>query len=160
MKHLAILSFCIFLLSCTSGTNNTTEKDTMDLVTADSAGTIVMPATDDTVCYVFTSGKDVYTYKLLMKGNKITGTARYDNFEKDDSKGIVHGSIENNIMHLWYEFESEGMKSVSERYFKITENDLTEGIGMIDVKGDTAYFPSPNEIDYTKGLVFKKTDCL
>ncbi len=159
MKHLLILLSAIFFYSCNSGNNDTSQADTLTDTSVDTISAAAIPFSNDSICYVFVSGKDVYTYRLLVQDNQVTGTAHYDNFEKDDSKGTVHGTIQNDIIHVWYNFESEGLKSVSERYFKVTENTITEGIGMIDVKGDSTYFSSPEKIDYTEGLVYKKTDC-
>lgn len=160
MKQLLIIVSVIALFSCSSADNDA-QTDSVAIITQDTTtvATEALITEGDTLCYQFVSGKDVYTYRLFIKDSAVSGTAHYDNFEKDDSKGSVNGKLTNDILHLWYSFESEGMQSVSERYFKVASGQITEGIGKIDVKGDTAYFPSPETIDYTKGLVFKQTAC-
>lgn len=158
MKYLSIVFVCILLFACNSTENNNTVTDSI-VSSPDTTYPEVLMKKEDTVCYEFVSGKDVYTYRLFIKDSLVTGTAHYDNFEKDDSKGTVHGTLNNDIIHLWYNFESEGMQSVSERYFKVASGQITEGIGKIDLKGDTTYFSSPETIDYTKGLVFKQREC-
>ena len=96
---------------------------------------------------------------ILIKNCIVSGTAHYDNFEKDDSYASVHGNLTNDILHSWYSFELDVIHSLSERYFKMASGKMIEGIGKIELKGDTAYFLSPETIDYTKGMVFYQTEC-
>jgi peptidyl-tRNA hydrolase len=81
----------------------------------------------------------------------------YDNFEKDRSSGIVKGKEDGGILKLWYDFNSEGMRSVMEVYFKKDNGRLLLGIGSMDQKTDTTYFTSG--INYSDKEAFNKVDC-
>ena len=81
----------------------------------------------------------------------------YDNYEKDGSRGTVKGKDNGEIIMLWYDFNSEGMHSVMEVYFKKENGKLVRGIGDMDVKTDTTYFISG--INYSDREAFNKVDC-
>jgi hypothetical protein len=63
-------------------------------------------------------GRDTAILMLDQKGNMFTGKMLYDNYEKDGSRGTIKGKEDNEIIKLWYDFDSEGMHSVMEVYFK------------------------------------------
>lgn len=108
-------------------------------------------------CYMKIIGRDTAIVMLEQKGNKFSGIMLYDNFEKDGSRGTVLGTEEKEIIKLWYEFNSEGMHSVMEVYFKKENGRLLRGIGDMDVKTDTTYFISG--INYSDKEAFNKIDC-
>ena len=108
-------------------------------------------------CYMKIIGRDTAILMLEPKGNKFSGKMLYDNFEKDGSRGTVSGIEDKEIIKLWYEFNSEGMHSVMEVYFKKENGRLLRGIGDMDVKTDTTYFISG--INYSDKEAFNKVDC-
>ena len=103
--------------------------------------------------------RDTVLLNLQQNGANVSGTMNFDNYEKDSSIGEVKGSIENNVVKLWYDFESEGMHSVMELYFKIADSSLIQGIGSMANKADTAYFTDRSEITYFNGQALKKIPC-
>ena len=112
---------------------------------------------DITGCYMKIIGRDTAILMLEQKGKELSGKMIYDNFEKDGSKGIIKGQEEEEILKLWYDFDSEGMHSVTEVYFKKDNGKLLRGIGTMDTKTDTAYFISG--INYSDKEAFIKVDC-
>jgi hypothetical protein len=60
---------------------------------------------------------------------------------------------------LWYDFQSEGMNSVMELYFKIDGSSMVQGVGPMDSKADTAYFTYHSRINYSKDQSLNKIDC-
>ena len=115
------------------------------------------PAADVTGCYMKIVGRDTAIIMLEQKGNMFTGKMLYDNYEKDGSRGVVKGKEDNEIIKLWYDFDSEGMHSVMEVYFKKQNGKLLRGVGDMDAKTDTAYFISG--INYSDKEAFNKVDC-
>ena len=115
------------------------------------------PAPDIPGCYMKIIGRDTAIIMLEQKGNKFSGKMLYDNFEKDGSHGTVKGTEDKEIIKLWYDFNSEGMRSVMEVYFKKENGRLLRGIGDMDVKTDTTYFISG--INYSDKEAFSKVDC-
>ena len=102
-------------------------------------------------------GRDTAILMLEQKGKELTGKMIYDNYEKDGSRGIIKGKEEEEILKLWYDFDSEGMHSVTEVYFKKDIGKLLRGVGTMDAKTDTAYFISG--INYSDKEAFIKVDC-
>ena len=110
-----------------------------------------------TGCYMKIVGQDTAIITLEQKGNVFSGKMIYDNYEKDGSRGIIKGKEEEGVLKLWYDFESEGMHSVTEVYFKKDNGKLLRGVGDMDNKTDTAYFISG--INYSDKEAFIKVDC-
>lgn len=104
-------------------------------------------------CYLRALNRDTLAAYLEQNGKRITGKLSFDNYEKDGSTGTVEGMIENGVVKLIYRFQSEGMNSISEIYFKIAADKLVHGFGEIKVKGDSAYFLNPANISYADTLL-------
>lgn len=115
------------------------------------------PAADISGCYMKITGRDTAIVMIVQKGNDLSGKMLYDNYEKDGSRGIVKGKHEGEILKLWYDFNSEGMRSVMQVYFKKENGRLLRGIGDMDVKTDTTHFISG--INYSDKEAFNKVDC-
>ena len=115
------------------------------------------PAQDITGCYMKIIGRDTAILMLEQKGNMFTGKMLYDNYEKDGSRGAVKGKEDKEIIKLWYDFDSEGMHSVMEVYFKKENGKLLRGVGDMDAKTDSAYFISG--INYSDKEAFVRVDC-
>ena len=115
------------------------------------------PLNDITGCYMKIIGRDTAILMLEQKGNMFTGKMLYDNYEKDGSRGTVKGKEDKEIIKLWYDFDSEGMHSVMEVYFKKDNGRLLRGVGDMDARTDTAYFISG--INYSDKEAFTKVDC-
>lgn len=115
--------------------------------------------TDMSGCYWKIAGRDTMTAWLAQTENTITGKLNFDNFEKDGSTGVVHGTVEGDILKLWYSFESEGMKSVMEVWFKKQGDSLLRGVGPQSVKADSSYFTDEGNIKFTVDQSLGKVDC-
>lgn len=159
MKYIIVYLILGALASCNSETvNNKTEtSDTSGTGKASPPAKEEKPEVDANGCYMKITGRDTAILMIDQKGNEITGRMLYDNFEKDGSRGTVKGKEEAQIIKLWYDFQSEGMHSVMEVYFKKENGRLLRGIGTMDVKGDTTYFTSG--VNYSEKEAFNKVDC-
>ena len=148
------------MISCN---NNNQHSDHQGATRSSDTGKIVSPgvsekpAADISGCYMKIIGRDTAILRIEQKGNDLSGKMLYDNFEKDGSRGIVKGKEEGEILKLWYDFNSEGMHSVMEVYFKKENGRLLRGIGDMDVKTDTTYFISG--INYSDKEAFTKVNC-
>ena len=143
-------------------TNDTTEqtvnsKDEVD--TAGNASNGIVNVQDYSGCYIRVLNRDTLTASLKQSSNNITGKLTFDNYQKDGSSGKVEGTVEDGIMKLIYSFQSEGMNSVMEVYFKADGNSLIRGVGEIKVKGDTAMYANPASISYPSGERLDKVAC-
>jgi len=115
------------------------------------------PGIDEKNCYMKITGRDTAILVLEQRGNDITGKMLYDNFEKDGSHGTVKGKQDGDILKLFYDFNSEGTRSVMEVYFKKVPGGLIRGVGDMNIKGDTTYFTTG--INYSDKDAFSKVDC-
>ena len=97
--------------------------------------------------------------RLEQNGKDVSGKMSFDNFEKDGSSGTVTGKINGDVIELLYSFQSEGMNSVRELFFKMQDGKLISGIGPIGMRGDTAYFSNRSAIEYPQQEAFDKVSC-
>ncbi|MCH5596500.1 hypothetical protein [Niabella ginsengisoli] len=153
MRALLFLAL-ISIVSCTSPTG----KDTENEPKIENVSVEPKAIAGGEQCYLFIAVKDTYALKLNIIDNTVKGTAVYKNYEKDSSHGAVEGEVDGDIIHLWYSFQSEGMNSVRELYFKKNGDQLTTGIAEEQVKGDSAYVPDKNSVKYS-GPVYAEGDC-
>ena len=115
------------------------------------------PVNDIPGCYMKIIGRDTAILMLEQKGNMFTGKMLYDNYEKDGSRGTINGKEDKEIIKLWYDFDSEGMHSIMEVYFKKENGRLLRGVGDMDAKTDTTYFISG--VNYSDKEAFTKVNC-
>ena len=160
MKHIFLILLSGSLLFCNNNSQGNFQPDTATAVNkgnANSSNTSENATQEAAGCYMKIIGKDTAIIMLEQKGKELSGKMLYDNFEKDGSRGSVKGKEEGDILKLWYDFNSEGMHSVMEVYFKKDKGRLLRGVGSMDVKTDTTYFTSG--INYSEKEAFNKTDC-
>lgn len=96
---------------------------------------------------------------LRQTGNNLSGKLSFDNYQKDGSSGKVNGVVDGELIKLLYSFQSEGMNSVMEIYFKNTAEGLVRGTGEMENRGDTVYYKNAKKLNYPAGTEFKKQDC-
>lgn len=158
MKHYLMLMITFLVIACNN--NNDSSSNTDDTIV--EIEDFSMNDNEDPLisgCYLRVIQRDSLAASLTQDGNMIRGKLTFDNFEKDGSSGTVTGTIDEDILKLVYRFQSEGMNSISEVYFKITANGLIHGIGEIKVKGDSAYYASPGKIVYEPNEMINKIAC-
>lgn len=155
MRFIAITA--ILFLSCSNNPNGESSEE----ITKEKTDSIFQKPVADVVegCFWSILKRDSLVASLSQYGNIITGKLSFDNFEKDGSSGPVSGSIDADIIRLWYTFKSEGIESVMEVWFKKQGNSLFRGIGPIAVKADTTYFKDVTAIEFISGQVLQKVDC-
>ncbi len=116
-----------------------------------------LPAT--ATCYWQIMQRDTFVAAFSQTGSNVSGKLTFDNYQKDGSSGTVVGKKENDIMKLWYSFESEGMHSVMEVWFKQEGDLLLRGTGDMNVRSDSGYFSDPGAVSFKSGQALKKVAC-
>lgn len=157
MKSYFLLSSVLLLFaSCNSDGNNkaTNAANKATHPNQNNEATSGLPG-----CYLRVLKRDTLALSIQQNGKTITGRLSFKNFEKDGSTGTVTGAIDEDILKLIYSFQSEGMHSVMEVYFKIEGNALIHGVGEVAVKSDTAYYANPKEITYPAANMLVKISC-
>ena len=158
MKHLFLFSMLFLLASCNNSGNSDKE------VTKTNSGAAAPNQNNEirsdlSGCYLRVLKRDTLALSIQQNGKTVTGKLSFDNFQKDGSSGTVSGTIDDNILKLVYSFQSEGLHSVMEVYFKIEDSALTHGIGEVATKSDTTYYPHPNDISYPATNRLVKINC-
>ncbi|RYZ22298.1 MAG: hypothetical protein EOO16_09705 [Chitinophagaceae bacterium] len=148
MRNLAIVS--LLLLAACSG-NDSSEKK----------GEAARPAAsaDGEVCYRRVQGRDTFSLRLRRSGADVSGDLGFDNYEKDSSRGTVAGRATGDVYRLLYEFQSEGMSSVMEIFFRREGNALVRGIGPMEEVGDTVRYAQPGSVQFPSAERWEPVDC-
>lgn len=155
MRTILAVLLMTFLFSC-NDSGNTEETTVVTDSSKQNPPAESVPVYD---CYRNVQQRDTMVACLLVKGNEITGRLTFDNFEKDGSSGEVHGTKYKDTIKLWYDFNSEGTRSVMEVYFLQNGPQLFRGIGEVATKDDTAYFTDRSAIRYVTNHAFEKVEC-
>lgn len=158
MRPLTLLCVLFLVASCSNNSSQQNDATAQDTLTVHS------DQKEDTQqnisgCYMRVLKRDTLALTLNEKNTTITGKLSFDNFEKDASSGTVTGVKDKDILKLIYNFQSEGMYSIMEVYFKITDKGLIHGIGEVATKGDTTYFVHPEKIAYPADNELTKISC-
>jgi hypothetical protein len=165
MRLIKMMFIIMLFASCNSNDSSNTNEDST--ISSSNESPVVKDknasTNNDTInvkgCYLKISKRDTMVLHVQQNGMNISGKMNFDNYEKDASSGEVKGVLEGNEIKLWYNFQSEGMHSVMELYFKVEDNTLIRGIGPIGNKGDTAFFTDHSAIEYPADQSFDKMNC-
>ena len=162
--QLNLLAFVIVMIaSCTSNTDSEPVKT--DNVVNENGRDIdqTKPSQKEETslagCYMTILKRDTMVLHLRQNGDSVSGKMNFDNYEKDSSNGDVKGVVDGDTIKLWYHFQSEGMHSVAELFFKKENGSLIRGIGDINSKADTSYFTDHAAITYPADQSFRRVDC-
>lgn len=158
MKFLAqaLISGVIVMAGCNPSTNPsaTTEEDSAT-ATVPSVVNITSPS-----CYEQKNAGDTFTLQLkITDASGVEGVLKYGFKEKDNNAGTIAGMMYGDTLIADYHFQAEGMTSVREVAFLVTENSATEGYGDMEDKNGKLVFKDPKGITFGKGVVMQKTNC-
>ena len=164
MKRVFIFLLAFFILSCNSNSSSREAKNDESLPGKEERNDSSVATSNDresnlSGCYWKVLQRDTFVLHLEQSGDGLTGKLSFNNFQKDKSSGKVHGKIESDIVKLWYSFQSEGMQSVMEVYFKKQGDHLVRGLGPVEVKGDSAFFNNDKNVEYRSDQTFTRVDC-
>lgn len=159
MKQIILSGIIAFtIIAC----NNKEANDSSDTI-LDAQTPVDSPVNTNppsiTGCYLRVTERDTLVAVLRQDGDSVSGKLTFDNYQKDGSSGSVEGVLENGILKLVYRFESEGMKSISQQYFKVTAEGLIQGLGQVEVNDDSAFYSHPADLSYDPKDLLRKTDC-
>lgn len=140
----------------TEGVNNTGGT-----VHANAKDTIVTDARPVNLngCYQMTMKRDTADLHITVKDSIVTGTLAYKFFEKDKNTGTIKGVLRDNKIYADYTFLSEGVTSVREVIFKISNSSLLQASGELKEENGKVVFTNVNDLDYNNLYPFIKVDC-
>ncbi|RZJ30982.1 MAG: hypothetical protein EOO18_11095 [Chryseobacterium sp.] len=143
------------LASCTSGTS---EKKTVEQVTTTVTDSI-KPLKG---CYIAVIKKDTIQLAITsVNGSAVEGSLDYKFFEKDKNKGTFQGQFNDGVLVADYTFKSEGSTSERQVIFKKVGDDMVEGHGESETKGNKEVFKDQKAVNFDGSIVLKRTEnCL
>jgi hypothetical protein len=150
--HFLLAGIAVLLASCQSNVKKETVIDSATEAVTDTAKT-------SEECYSMLKNRDTAMISLKVTGNKVTGTAFYNLYEKDKNKGTIAGTIVGDTILADYTFQSEGTQSVRQVAFLIKDNKLLEGFGDVKEENTKAKFVDPKRLVFGDSMAFSKTVC-
>ncbi len=151
MKKLFFLaSLYIFFCACNSGTTKPATQ------AADTMPHVMIPKAN---CFAAISDKDSSWLKIEIFPNVATGILKQQIWGKDSNAGTLDGKMEGNTFYGEYTFMSEGVQSIREVAFRLTDSTAIEGIGEQMETGGKMVFKDKTKIDFSNGMVFRRIDC-
>lgn len=149
----------LFLLACNTATNKGNEVTAEGNEVQDVR--VIDPVSSIAGCYTGVLQRDTaeLTLQHTPGGTSVSGDFEIRNFEKDGSRGTLNGHIEDSLIISYYDYYSEGMKSVAEVIFKIKGDTLLQAYGDVRYRGDTVIFAKPQQLKFMTEKPFIKRDC-
>ena len=108
-------------------------------------------------CFTWSIGQNTATARFNIEGKQVKGTLEYDYAEKDDSKGKLNGTLNNDIIMAEYTFLSEGRESVMEVVFKLQGNKMIQGYAEMEEQGGKLVFKDGVKLSFQN--IFVRTNC-
>jgi hypothetical protein len=110
-------------------------------------------------CYRYVIKRDTILLQVRQRGDSISGTMSFDNYEKDSSHGAIKGYTNKDTIYVLYNFFSEGMRSIMEIALLKNKSSLIRGIGAMINKGDTLLYKDHKAINYKDGQKLDMVNC-
>lgn len=110
-------------------------------------------------CYQLVIGKDTADLQIRITDTSVIGSLNYNRFEKDNNEGTIQGTIQNNLIKVWYVFSSEGVVSARELYLKKMDHGFAEGYGEVYLKNDSVYYRYPTVLRYEEKHLYLPINC-
>ncbi|MET6996494.1 hypothetical protein [Chitinophaga defluvii] len=118
--------FLLFAGGLATGCNQPTASQSGETDSVTTTATTTVPAT--TTCFIKAIGQDTVLLQLVVSDSLVNGHLSYNFFEKDKNTGEIKGSIKNNIIRATYQFMSEGVESTRNVVFRLSGNQVFEGV--------------------------------
>lgn len=144
------ITFLLLIFALQSCNKTPMEKKARNIETSDS---------ELEGCYAFIQNNDSILMDLKLNGNEVTGSLRYNFYEKDDNEGSLLGEVHGDTIFAVYKFDSEGKTSSREVAFLNRGNEYVEGFGEIEEKNGKMVFKNKKALNFNSNLILQKTDC-
>lgn len=156
-KFLATLILPVCLAACQpqpagTGQSANQDADKESLQEADSTSAT-------TKCYAYYKNRDTVELSIGARGQQISGTLKYQLFEKDRNNGTITGEIKGDTLLANYTFNSEGMESQRQVAFLRKGDQLVEGYAEVEEKDGKTVFKDTKNLKFGSGIVLDVVAC-
>jgi hypothetical protein len=156
MKHslffMLMLATVAFSCNEQQQTASTDNKDTSKMI----ENKIMIPASS---CYAFNSATDSVYLKVEVFTHVVTGTLSYKLREKDSNNGDIEGHIHGDTLLADYAFLSEGIRSVRQVAFLLSDSAALEGYGDMKEDNKRMIFTNTGKLNFGNGIQLKRIPC-
>jgi hypothetical protein len=160
MKKVTLFTIIIiaFLFSCNNQQNPAKQPNKMENDSV--AARVLTGSLLGEFCYGYTNKKDSVFLTATIGDSSVTGNLSYNFYEKDKNNGTINGKMKGDTLMADYTFMAEGMQSVRQVAFLLTDSTAKEGYGEMTEKNNKMIFTSPAKIAFDKSFVLSKKECL
>lgn len=106
--------------------------------------------------YVYQSNGDTIVLDLKQKSDSVFGDLKYAFSGKDKNIGKIAGVLQDSLIIADYNFMSEGILSLREVVFKLTDQGVIEGYGEIEENNGKVIFSDKGNLNFDHGMVLLK----
>lgn len=106
--------------------------------------------------YLFQSNGDTIQMELGQQQDSVFGDLKYAFSGKDKNIGKIRGILQDSMITAEYHFVSEGIPSIRQIVFKLTDQGLVEGYGEIEDSHGKMVFSDMNNLSFDHGMVLHK----
>lgn len=128
---------CYFMVAC----GTTTTEHSIDQIAGN---------------YLFQSNGDTISMTLKQQQDSIFGDLKYAFSGKDKNIGQINGLLQDSLITADYSFVSEGIPSVRQVVFKLTDQGLIEGYGAIEESDGKMIFSDRNNLSFDHGMILTR----
>jgi len=151
----------VFLSLSFAACNNADDSSSTDATQGDSTAIATTPVTKESLagCYSQVYERDTSSLQVKLINDSLAGDLVYRIFEKDRNDGMFKGDLNNDILSGWYYFKSEGVMSVRQVVWKVSNGQLWPGMGEMKIRNDTMVFSEPASLKFDNTHPFVKANC-
>lgn len=157
-KHLVSGLCFVVLFSCNNQQNPAQQPNNMDNDSV--AARVITGSLSGEYCYAYTHNKDSVLLHVEIGDSVVSGSLSYNLYEKDKNNGTIKGIIKGDTILADYVFMSEGMQSVREVAFLVTDSTAKEGYSEMTDRNNKTIFIKPEKITFDSSFILSKKDCL
>lgn len=129
--------------------DQTTNKDVADSVFAKSFKR----------CYQTNVNKNEVIMNLEITDTLVTGDLTYAIAEKDKNQGSFSGTLIGDTLTADYRFMSEGVESVRQITYLVSDSFAVEGYGKMEQKEGRMIFSGDAKPEFGKGIILQRMNC-
>lgn len=109
-------------------------------------------------CYAYYN-RDTVELSIVTAGKQISGTLRYQLFEKDKNNGTITGEIMGDTLLANYTFNAEGRESERQVAFLRKGEQLIEGYTDVEEKNGKVVFKDASKLKFDETIRLSETPC-
>lgn len=110
-------------------------------------------------CYQAIDGADTAHLSVGSVKDKVMGDLSFNFKEKQNTSGTIEGSYHGDTLFVDYSYKINGTNFKNPLVFLKEDSTFYQGYGTIITYLGRTSFDKKVPIDFTKGFVFKQTDC-